>query len=113
MLTTVRSSAEICSAFLQTMRDIRGAGVDVLTLGQYLRPTEHHLAVMEYVTPAKFDDYARLGRELGFKYVASGPMVRSSYKAGEFFVENMIRDERRGQDRGGASREAFSLGMKS
>lgn len=73
------------------MRDLRAAGVDVLTLGQYLRPTEHHLAVVDYVTPEKFDEYARRGEALGFSYVASGPMVRSSYKAGEFFIENMIR----------------------
>lgn len=73
------------------MRDLRASGVDVLTLGQYLRPTEHHLAVVEYVTPEKFDDYAQKGRTIGFRYVASGPMVRSSYKAGEFFIENMIR----------------------
>lgn len=85
---------------MQTMRDLRAAGVDVLTLGQYLRPTEHHLAVVEYVTPEKFDQYARQGEALGFSYVASGPMVRSSYKAGEFFMENMIRrgrEEERGQ----------------
>lgn len=63
----------------------------MLTLGQYLRPTEHHLAVVDYVTPEKFDQYARQGEALGFSYVASGPMVRSSYKAGEFFMENMIR----------------------
>lgn len=76
------------------MKDLRAVGVDVLTLGQYLRPTDHHLAVVEYITPAKFDEYARLGEALGFKYVASGPMVRSSYKAGEFFMENMIRGGR-------------------
>lgn len=80
------------------MRDLRAAGVDVLTLGQYLRPTKHHLAVVEYVTPEKFDEYRRHGEALGFSYVASGPMVRSSYKAGEFFMENMIRRKRRGEE---------------
>lgn len=80
------------------MRDLRAAGVDVLTLGQYLRPTEHHLAVVEYVTPEKFDEYARQGEALGFRYVASGPMVRSSYKAGEFFMENMIRRRRQEEE---------------
>lgn len=80
------------------MRDLRAAGVDVLTLGQYLRPTDHHLAVVEYVTPEKFDQYARQGEAMGFKYVASGPMVRSSYKAGEFFMENMIRRGRQEDD---------------
>jgi lipoyl synthase len=79
---------------LQAMRDVRGAGVDVLTLGQYLRPTEQHLTVQEYVTPEKFAEWEQLGTEMGFKYVASGPLVRSSYKAGEYFLENMIRSER-------------------
>lgn len=87
--------------FIQTMRDLRAAGVDVLTLGQYLRPTDHHLAVVEYVTPEKFDEYARHGEAQGFKYVASGPMVRSSYKAGEFFMENMIRSGNQGGARQG------------
>ncbi|CAN0377216.1 unnamed protein product [Pylaiella littoralis] len=83
---------------VETMRDLREAGVDVLTLGQYLRPTDHHLAVVEYVTPAKFDQYAKMGEALGFSYVASGPMVRSSYKAGEFFIENMIRRGRQEEE---------------
>ena len=75
---------------IQAMEDIRGAGVDVLTLGQYLRPTEKHLAVVDYVTPEMFDWYRKKGESLGFRYVASGPMVRSSYKAGEFFMEAMM-----------------------
>lgn len=89
------------------MRDLRAAGVDVLTLGQYLRPTEHHLAVVDYVTPEKFDQYARQGEALGFSYVASGPMVRSSYKAGEFFMENMIRRGRQ-EDSGGVLETAMA-----
>lgn len=89
----------------KTMRDLRAAGVDVLTLGQYLRPTDHHLAVVEYVTPEKFDEYAKLGERMGFSYVASGPMVRSSYKAGEYFIENMIR---RGRDGGGETGEVMA-----
>jgi len=79
---------------LQAMRDIRDAGVDVLTLGQYLRPTEHHLAVVKYVTPEAFDEYRVEGEAMGFRYVVSGPMVRSSYKAGEYFIENMIKASR-------------------
>ena len=79
---------------LQTMRDLRDNQVDVLTLGQYLRPTEQHLSVVEYVTPEQFEEYRVIGEEMGFKYVASGPMVRSSYKAGEFFMENMIKQGR-------------------
>lgn len=76
---------------LEAMRDMRAHNVDVLTLGQYLRPTDHHLAVVEYVTPEKFDFFRKQGEEMGFKYVASGPLVRSSYKAGEFFLENELK----------------------
>lgn len=76
---------------VQTMKDLRAADVDVLTLGQYLRPTPSHLAVEEYVTPEAFARYQKIGEDLGFVYVASGPMVRSSYKAGEYFLENMLK----------------------
>jgi lipoic acid synthetase len=79
---------------IQTMRDLRAISVDVVTFGQYLRPTERHLSVVEYVTPEKFDYFRKVGEELGFKYVASGPMVRSSYKAGEFYLQHMIQKER-------------------
>ena len=75
---------------MQTMVDLREADVDVVTLGQYLRPTEHHLAVVEYVTPQAFKWYEEQARALGFRYVASGPMVRSSYKAGEFFIKGVL-----------------------
>ncbi len=74
----------------QTMRDLRGVGVEVLTLGQYLRPSAWHLPVVEFVTPEAFAAYERLGREHGFRYVASGPLVRSSYRAGELFMKGMI-----------------------
>ena len=83
---------------IQTMKDLRAIDVDVLTLGQYLRPTDHHLSVVEYITPETFAEYKRIGEEMGFKYVASGPMVRSSYRAGEFFMEHMIKQERQQQD---------------
>ena len=76
------------------IQDLRAVDVDVVTFGQYLRPTEQHLSVVEYVTPEKFDYFRKVGEELGFKYVASGPMVRSSYKAGEFYLEHMIKKER-------------------
>ena len=82
---------------LQTMKDLRAIDVDVVTFGQYLRPTENHLSVVEYVKPEKFDYFRRIGEEMGFKYVASGPMVRSSYKAGEFYLEHMIKTERKQQ----------------
>jgi len=80
---------------LQTMKDLRAIDVDVVTFGQYLRPTENHLSVVEYVTPEKFDEFRKIGESMGFKYVASGPMVRSSYKAGEFFLEHLIKKERK------------------
>ena len=79
---------------IQTMKDLREIDVDVVTFGQYLRPTATHLSVVEYVKPEKFDEFRRIGEDMGFRYVASGPMVRSSYKAGEFFIENMIKKDR-------------------
>ncbi|KAG5187579.1 lipoate synthase [Tribonema minus] len=104
MLGLGETEAEV----LQTMRDIREAGVDVLTLGQYLRPTDHHLAVVEYVPPHKFDWYREQGEAMGFKYVASGPLVRSSYKAGEFYLEHMVRSGRAAQEQEGGSTAAAS-----
>lgn len=76
-----------------------------VTFGQYLRPTEQHLAVVEYIRPQVFDEYRRLGEEMGFKYVASGPMVRSSYKAGEFFMANMIRRGGKIEEGGGQNQQ--------
>lgn len=72
----------------QTMRECRDAGVNVITFGQYLRPTKRHLPVQEYVHPDKFEQWRQEGEDMGFLYVASGPLVRSSYKAGGkcFFV---------------------------
>lgn len=64
------------------LTDLRKVGVDCLTLGQYMQPTKRHLKVKEYVTPAKFKHWEEVGKELGFAYTASGPLVRSSYKAG-------------------------------
>jgi len=65
----------------QVMKDLRSHNVDMLTLGQYLQPSSAHLAVERFVHPDEFDALARLGNELGFSHVASGPMVRSSYHA--------------------------------
>lgn len=79
---------------VESMTMLRAAGVDFLTLGQYLRPTTKHAPVREYVTPERFDDYDRLGRAMGFLYVAAGPLVRSSYKAGEFFAARLVRERR-------------------
>ena len=63
-----------------------------MTLGQYMRPTKRHMAVSEYVTPEAFARYQLYAEGLGFSYVAAGPLVRSSYKAGEFFMKNVLRD---------------------
>jgi len=75
---------------LETMQDLRSVGVDCLTLGQYMQPTKRHLKVVEYVTPERFLHWEKKGEELGFLYTASGPLVRSSYKAGEFFIKNIV-----------------------
>jgi lipoic acid synthetase len=74
----------------EAMRDLRGAGVDILTLGQYLRPSAWHLPVAEFVTPERFAAYREKGFAQGFRYVASGPLVRSSYRAGELFLRGEI-----------------------
>jgi lipoic acid synthetase len=66
---------------LETMDDLRNVGVDILTLGQYLQPTLKHLPVQEFITPEMFNFYRETGLEMGFKYVESGPLVRSSYHA--------------------------------
>jgi len=76
---------------LTAMRDLRAAGCDILTLGQYLQPTLKHLPVVEFVTPEKFAEYKIRAEELGFVHVASGPMVRSSYHADEFALPSTTR----------------------
>jgi lipoic acid synthetase len=75
---------------VETMRDLRAVGVDILTLGQYLRPSSWHLPVIEWVSPEKFDALRDDGLALGFRYVASGPLVRSSYRAGELFLRGEL-----------------------
>jgi lipoic acid synthetase len=76
---------------VQTMTDLRSAGVNILTMGQYLQPTLKHLPVVEYIAPEKFNALKEIGNMMGFTYVASGPLIRSSFKAGEFFLENIIK----------------------
>jgi lipoic acid synthetase len=66
---------------LEVMRDLRAHGCELLTIGQYLQPSRHHLPVLRFVTPEEFEQFARAAREMGFRNVASGPMVRSSYHA--------------------------------
>ncbi len=79
---------------IQTMRDLRDVGCDFLTVGQYLQPTKRHLAVSEFVTPEQFDRYKDIGLEMGFHFVASGPLVRSSYKAGEYFIREFAQKQK-------------------
>jgi lipoic acid synthetase len=86
MLGLGETPAEVVEA----MRHLRAVDCDILTLGQYLRPSEKHLPVHEFVRPEVFAELEQQGLALGFKFVAAGPLVRSSYKAGEFFVKNWV-----------------------
>ena len=83
---------------LQTLRDLRGIGCDVVTFGQYLQPTKTKLKVEEYIMPERFSWWQKTAEEMGFLYVASGALVRSSYRAGEYFIKGVI--ERRNQHGG-------------
>ena len=76
---------------LETLRDLRAVGCDIVTLGQYLRPTPKHHEVMRFVTPETFAEYAREAVAMGFAHCASGPLVRSSYKAAEVFIRSVLR----------------------
>lgn len=78
----------------QAFEDLREVDVDFLTLGQYLQPTGKHLKVVEFVHPDKFEELEKLALSYGFRYVASGPLVRSSYRAGEFFISSMIQNRK-------------------
>ncbi|KAK9771429.1 hypothetical protein SCAR479_11908 [Seiridium cardinale] len=73
------------------LKELRKANVDVVTFGQYMRPTKRHLKVEKYVTPDEFEMWRQRALDMGFLYVASGPLVRSSYKAGEAFIENVLK----------------------
>jgi lipoic acid synthetase len=75
---------------VQTMRDLREAGVDIVTIGQYLRPSPKHHAVVRFVEPAIFAEWEAEAARLGFLYAASGPLVRSSYKAAEVFLKSLL-----------------------
>lgn len=90
---------------LQAMRDLREVGCDVITFGQYLQPTRRHLKVIEFITPEKFKFWEETALAMGFMYCASGPLVRSSYKAGEFFIKGIIEKNRRAQQQTSASAE--------
>ena len=81
---------ETTGEVVKAMEDLRAVKVDFLTIGQYLQPTKKHIKLTEYIPPEQFEAYQTLGLDMGFKYVASGPLVRSSYKAGEFFIRDYI-----------------------
>ena len=76
---------------MQSMKDLRMIKVDILTIGQYLRPSDWHIPISSFVPPEKFEYFKQKALELGFLFCASGPFVRSSYKAGELFVKNVIK----------------------
>lgn len=84
----------MCTCFL----DLKESQVDCVTLGQYMQPTKRHLKVVEYVTPEKFKHWEEMGGKMGFLYTASGPLVRSSYKAGEFFISNILKKRKEAQE---------------
>lgn len=80
---------------LQTLKDLRSVGCDVITFGQYLQPTKRHLKVESFITPEKFQEWQKISEEMGFLYAASGPLVRSSYRAGEFFMKGLIEKNKK------------------
>jgi lipoic acid synthetase len=79
---------ETAEEVLAVMRDLRGSKVDILTLGQYLRPSPKHLPIVRYVPPPEFDEFRRAGYEMGFEHVESGPLVRSSYHASDHAIQH-------------------------
>jgi len=79
------------SEVIEAMRDLRRAEVDILTIGQYLQPSDFHISIKQYVHPDEFIKLKDVAEDMGFKYVVSGPLVRSSYKAGEYFVKNLVK----------------------
>lgn len=97
---------------IDTLKELRKVDVDVVTFGQYMRPTKRHLKVEKYITPAEFEMWRQKALDMGFLYVASGPLVRSSYKAGEAFIENVI-NKRAGRHNVAPVQEAVVMGAHS
>ena len=104
---------ETVEEVVAVMRDLRDVDVDILTLGQYLRPSADHLPLDRYYTPDEFRELARIGRELGFRHVESGPLVRSSYHAWEQVQSAGISDGTLGTGRVSASGERGELGTEA
>ena len=92
MLGLGESSQDI----LKALKDLRSVGCDILTFGQYLCPQKRHLPVERFVSLEEFEDWKNQAEEMGFLYCASGPLVRSSYRAGEFFVSSLMKQKRMG-----------------
>ncbi|KAL3468801.1 hypothetical protein BJX99DRAFT_101352 [Aspergillus californicus] len=92
------------------LRQLRAVNVDVVTFGQYMRPTKRHMAVQEYITPDQFELWRQRALDMGFLYCASGPLVRSSYKAGEAFIENVLKKRRSGTSEGAVSDGTIAVG---
>lgn len=82
---------ETIPEIIQTMKDLQSIDVDFLTIGQYMRPTKRHMKVEEYIAPETFRELELIGKQIGFKYVAAGPLVRSSYRAGELFIKSIFK----------------------
>ena len=82
---------------VETLQDLREVGCDVVTFGQYLRPAKRHLPVEEFVTPEQFQKWKYQAEAMGFLYCASGPLVRSSYKAGELFMASLIKGKKKNE----------------
>lgn len=93
MLGLGEADAEI----MQALMDLKKVGCDVVTFGQYLQPSPRHLKVEKYITPEKFQYWKQVAEDMDFLYCASGPLVRSSYKAGEFFMKGVIEKKRKQQ----------------
>ena len=94
----------------QAMESLREAEVDVLTVGQYLQPTKKHARVERFVTPEEFERYRAMGESMGFSFVSSGPLVRSSYRAAEAFLHGALK--LKGAERGVATRSVDTYGRK-
>jgi lipoic acid synthetase len=86
---------ETSEEILATLTDLRKIDCDVVTFGQYLQPTPKHLAVERFYTPEEFAHWQKVAEDMGFLYVASGPLVRSSYRAGEFFMKGVIEKRKK------------------
>lgn len=80
---------ETSDEVVEAMRDLRSVGCQLLTINQYLQPTHRHLALQRYVEPSEFERYQRIGMDMGFDWVESGPLVRSSYRAGRLYKQAM------------------------